>query len=82
LILLSRWLRAAFFMHDKVYLVNGFAVQAAIGTKTKYCVGFGVHLHARGTVVVEGAVNAEACPPTGVIPVGFQSVMLQYCKDA
>jgi sRNA-binding regulator protein Hfq len=51
-------------MHDKVYLVNGFAVKAAIGTKTKYGVGLGVHLHARGAVVVERAVYA-------LVPVRF-----------
>jgi hypothetical protein len=57
-------LGAAFFIHDKVYLVDGFAVQLTIGTKTKYGVGFGVHLHARGAVVVERAVYT-------FVPVGF-----------
>jgi hypothetical protein len=58
-----------FLVHDKIYLVNGFAVKPAIGTKTKYGASLGVHLHARGLIIMERTVYA-------FVPVGFQAVML------
>jgi hypothetical protein len=55
-------------MKNEVYLINGFAFQFAVRRKTKHGVGFCIHLHARGLVVMEGTMKH-------VVFIGLQSVM-------
>jgi len=43
-------------VHDKIYHINGFAVGLAIGAKTVCRLGFVIHLHAWGFVIMKRAV--------------------------
>jgi hypothetical protein len=61
---------AVFFVQNKIYLVDGFSVQFAIGGKTKHGVGFCIHLHAWGFIIMERAVYS-------FVPVGVQPVIIQ-----
>ena len=63
-------LAALLFVHDDVYHVKALPVGGAVGRKAVTGLRFVVHLHARGLVVMEGAIEFAQL-------VGLQSVMLE-----
>jgi hypothetical protein len=61
-------------VQDKIDHVYRFAVQLAVAREAMHGVGLGIHLHARGLVIVEGTTKLVAL-------IGFQSVMVEHLAD-